>query len=322
LRKFGSVGIFVFFVILEIFATLGLGMVSLVGLVIFFFIVHLSADPVLYLCLDINLEQEIKQEGTTGLKRSILLTVSNAAWVISPLALVFLINGNFSKVYLLSGIVLIPLLFIIIFFFKNTKRANEAGASVSAVLRSLVTSGDKARIITANFILNLFYSWMVIYLPILLNQYLGFSWDKIGYLFVFMLLPFILFQLPAGYLADRKFGEKEILISGFLIMIAASFAIPSLSVTQSFWLWATVLFASRVGASLVEVACETYFFKHVKEDDTGLISLFRITRPLSYVVAPLLALPIIYLFSYSTSFYFLAGFTALGLLFIPKVDTR
>ena len=43
------------------------------------------------------------------------------------------------------------------------------------------------------------------------------------------------------------------------------------------------MFATRVGASLVEVTTETYFFKHTKSTDAQIISFFRITRPLSYV---------------------------------------
>jgi lipopolysaccharide export LptBFGC system permease protein LptF len=87
-------------------------------------------------------------------------------------------------------------------------------------------------------------------------------------------------------------------------------------------MWALVLFATRIGASIVEVSNESYFFKHVKENDTALISLIRIARPLSFIVAPLFALPVIYFTSYSSSFYFLAFFVLLGLFFIPKVDTR
>jgi predicted MFS family arabinose efflux permease len=162
---------------------------------------------------------------------------------------------------------------------------------------------------------------MVIYLPLLLSKEMGFGWPKIGVMFTIMLMPFLLLELPAGFLADKKIGEREILIAGFFIMFLATLAIPRLA-SAAFLTWAAVLFATRVGASLVEIGSETYFFKHVKEEDTGLISLFRMTRPLSFVVAPLFALPVIYFFSYSTSFYFLALFTLLGLFFIPKVDTK
>jgi hypothetical protein len=322
LRKYGSIFVFLFFIVLEILAVFGLGSISLAYLVVLLFLVHLSADSILYFCLDVNLEQEIKTENTTGSKRGVSLTISNVAWVLSPLALTFLINQNsFSKVYFLSGIALIPLFLIVLLFFQNTKKADVADANIFLTIGSLWQGGDKARIITIQFILNFFYSWMVIYLPLLLNKEMGFGWDKIGFIFVIMLLPFVLFELPAGMLSDRRFGEKELLITGLVIMSLATFIIPMLSY-PIFWVWAILLFITRVGASVVEASSESYFFKHVKEGDTGFISLFRITRPLSYVVSPLIALPIIYFSSYSTSFYFLAFFVLLGLLFIPKVDTK
>ena len=104
-------------------------------------------------------------------------------------------------------------------------------------------------------------------------------------------------------------------------MSLSTFIIPFLQ-SPIFWIWATVLFITRIGASLVEISSESYFFKHVKEEDTGLISLFRMARPLSFILAPLVAIPVVYFFSYSTSFYFLALLTLSGLLFIPKVDTK
>jgi MFS family permease len=162
---------------------------------------------------------------------------------------------------------------------------------------------------------------MIIYLPLLLSSEIGFGWDKIGVMFTIMLLPFLIFELPAGLLGDKKFGEKEILVLGFLIMFFATLVIPTIS-SPIFWLWALVLFGTRIGASLVEISSESYFFKHVKETDVGPISLFRMARPLSFILAPLIAIPVISFFSYSSSFYFLAFFTLLGLLFTPKVDTR
>jgi MFS family permease len=322
LRRQGSVFTFLLFIILEILAVWGMGGFSSKISVISLFLIQVAVASVLYFCLDVNLEQEIKSESTTGGKRGILLTISNAAWVLSPVALTFLIvQNNFSRVYFLSGIALILLFLLIALFFKNTKRATASEANIFSVLQSLRKSKDVMQIIIVQFLLNFFYAWMVIYLPLLLNKEIGFGWDKIGIIFTIMLLPFLLFELPAGFLADKKFGEREILIAGFLMMSIFTFLIPQFT-TPVFWIWASVLFATRIGASFVEIASETYFFKHVKSDNTGLISLFRAVRPLSYIIAPLIVLPIIYFLSYSTSFYFLAVSSSLGLFFIPKKDTK
>jgi MFS family permease len=322
LRKYGSLNTFLFFVALEMLAIFGLGVANSKALVITLFIVYLSADAILYFCLDVNLEQETKTEGTTGGKRGAFLTVQNVAWVLSPLALTFLTTSNtFGRIYLLSGATLIPLFIIAVLYFRNIKETDIADSRIIPALRSLREGGDQARIIGVQFMLNFFYAWMMIYLPLLLSKEMDFSWGKIGMMFVIMLLPFLLFELPAGILSDKKLGEKEILTVGFLIMFLATAIIPFLT-TTSFIIWALVLFGTRIGASFVEVSSETYFFKHVKEENTGLISLFRMTRPLAFVVVPLIALIVVHFFSYSVSFLFLAGFTLCGLFFIPKVDTK
>lgn len=322
IRKYSSNSLFIFFIILEIIAVLGMGKSHLAPLIITLFIFQIATQSILYFLFDINIEQEIRSENTTGRKRGIFLTVQNTAWILSPLALTFLvIQNNFGNVYLLSATVLAPLLLIIGLFFKNSKETPESATNMFSILKSLKKGGDQVRILGTQFMLNFFYSWMLIYLPLLLTTEIGFGWNKIGLIFTIMLLPFLLFELPVGILSDKKVGEKEFLIAGFIIMSLSTFTIPFLQ-TPSFFIWAGVLFGTRVGASLVEIASETYFFKHVKEEDTGLISLFRMTRPLSFIVAPLIALPVVYFFSYSTSFYFLASFTLLGLMFIPKVDTK
>lgn len=322
IRKYGSVITFLFFITIAILSVLGIATISIKNFVIILFLIHIASGSILYFYFDLNIEQETKDENKTGENRGFFLTASNLAWVLSPLAMVFLMSGtNFSKIYLLSGIALIPVFLLVSNYFKDTKKANKIAGNTLATFISLKLHDDKTRILFIQFILNFFYSWMVIYMPLLLNKEIGFNWDTIGYIFIIMLLPFILLQLPTGILSDKKIGEREILIFGFLIMIISTIFIPSIK-QANFWIWAIILFLTRVGASIVEIGAESYFFKHIKEENTGIVSLFRISRPLSYVIAPLIALPIVNYFSYSTSFYFLAIFTITGLLFIPKIDTK
>ena len=140
----------------------------------------------------------------------------------------------------------------------------------------------------AQFILRFFFAWMVIYMPIYLHVHIGFSWSEIGIMFAIMLLPFALLELPAGKIADRWLGEKEILSAGFLI--AALFTIlVSFITSNNFFIWTATLFMMRVGASLIEIMTESYFFKHVQGDDNNIISFFRITRPAAYIIGPIVA---------------------------------
>lgn len=322
LRKYGNIHTLLFFVTLEFIAIFSISATDIPLLIMILFLIHQGTISVLYFCLDVNMEQEIKAEGTTGIKRGTFLTVQNTAWVLSPLIFGTLaIDANFNKVYLISAFTLAPLFLITVFFFKNIKNSETRASNIKLALSSLFSGGDKSRIVGIQFVLNFFYAWMIIYMPLLLNKEIGFDWDKIGFIFTIMLLPFLIFEIPAGFLGDKKTGEKEILITGLSVMLLATLFIPMIN-APIFWIWALTLFATRTGASLVEIGSESYFFKHVKEEDTGFISLFRMARPLSFIIAPLIAIPINYFFSYSVLFYFLAFFIFVGFFFIPKVDTK
>ncbi|MEK7642269.1 MAG: MFS transporter [Patescibacteria group bacterium] len=321
-RRFGNKKTLALFVLLESFAVIAIGNTELALLIFGLFILHQAAESILYLSLDLALEQETVQETTTGSKRGVFFTIQNLAWVLSPLVVSLLTReSDFSNIYILSGLMLLPLLILSLFLFKNHHGESSRGSDIMLGIKNLMREKDVFRIFVVQFILNFFYAWMVVYLPLLLNLELGFSWEKIGLLFTIMLLPFLLFQFPAGLLADKKWGEKELLIGGLLTMSLATILIPFIN-TESFVLWAIILFATRIGASLVEISGETYFFKHTKYTDSAVISLFRMTRPFSLLVAPLIAIPVLYFINYSYSFIFLSLVVALGLFFIPKVDTK
>jgi predicted MFS family arabinose efflux permease len=98
---------------------------------------------------------------------------------------------------------------------------------------------------------------------------------------------------------------------GFLIMAVATSWFTLLTPSE-IGLWMVAMFMTRVGASLVEVTTESYFFKHTHGDDTALISFFRITRPLSIVIGSVLG-SIALVFFNSMNLLFVV----LGLLMIP-----
>lgn len=159
--------------------------------------------------------------------------------------------------------------------------------------------------------LEFFYSLMVIYTPLYLHNIIGFRWDQIGLMFTIMLTAFIIFQWPMGELADRRLGEREIMSLGFIIASMALVAMPFLG--HNFALWTAILFISRIGASWIEVTTESYLFKKVASDDTAIISIFRIARPVSIVLAALTGIIMTSLFPYQSIFWILALTTFLSL---------
>jgi MFS family permease len=153
---------------------------------------------------------------------------------------------------------------------------------------------------------------MIIYTPIYLNSYLNLGWDKIGIIFTIMLIPFVIVDYPLGKISD-KIGEKKLLITGFAISALFTLIIPMI-VEPTVWIWALILFGTRVGASVIEVMSESYFFKKVKVEEVEEVTFFRNTYPLAYIIAPIIAIPTLLLVpSFEYIFYILGTIMLFGL---------
>jgi MFS family permease len=317
IKKQGLHRFFLASIVVEAIAVAGmLSGKSAVG-VLPFFLLHLVIVPFLPYCLDIFLEGAWKKEGDTGLLRGLHLTLTNIALIGSPLLLALILRDGteFGGVYLLSLLLLIPAFFLSSARIKEKFHSSVHLVRKETLKRAILSHNDTAFAITAHFVLQFFYAWMVIYTPLYLSTVIGFDWSEIGLIFTIMLIPFAVFEIPVGEAADRWWGEKELMTIGFVIMAGSVFWIPFIKET-SFLFWTLVLLATRIGASIVEITTESYFFKQIDEDDTDLISLFRMTRPLSLIVAPLVAtfaLTILSL-SFGSSFFILSVIVALGVV--------
>jgi len=171
--------------------------------------------------------------------------------------------------------------------FKSIKDVTLPHIQIKETITSFLQDKNLYNIFSAQFLLQLFYAFMSIYTPLYLQQ-LGFTWSEIGVMFSIMLLPFVLIEIPVGTLEDKKYGEKEFLTIGFIVLGISTLCISFIT-TKSFFIWTSILFITRIGAALVEISTDTYFFKKVDQQKTNIIGFFRITRPLSFIVAPLLA---------------------------------
>jgi Na+/melibiose symporter-like transporter len=237
---------------------------------------------------DIFLESESKNDDT-GSIRGFLLSITNLAWVISPiLAALALGSDNYFRLYLISAIVASPILLILIYKFRNFKDPEYDQVPFLKTLKEMFEKPNIRRVVITNSLLRFFYSWMVIYTPIYLHQHIGFEWSQIGIIFTIMLVPFVILEAPLGKIADRYLGEKEILSLGFLIL-AMTTAYLSFIDGGGLLIWALALFMTRVGASMVEVMSETYFFKKIDGTDSNILGVFRMTGPLSYIIGPAVA---------------------------------
>jgi hypothetical protein len=64
---------------------------------------------------------------------------------------------------------------------------------------------------------------------------------------------------------------------------------------------------------MVEIMNETYFFKKNPEDRPDIVSLFRMTRPLAYIIAPVIATALLQFIDYKMLFVVLGFIMFLGI---------
>ena len=266
------------------------------------FITFTISFTLIFINFDIFLEAFTKNT-ETGKVRGIFFTMYNLGWLVSPfLAGQILENFGFSLLFVMDLILSACVVLLLLVTFKKFQNHFVARHFKPwHTFSEIIKRHNIKKIFYVSFILHTFYAVMLIYTPIYLNQIIGLSWGQIGLIFTIMLLPFVILQFPAGYIADKYLGEKEILITGLLIMALVSLIIFFIQ-GSSILIWALILFFSRVGASLVEIMRETYFFKKVDVQNIELINALRSTAPLSYILAPFLVsiilvfLPLNYIF--------------------------
>jgi len=277
------------------------------------FILYFTSISFVFSSLDIFME-DFSKKSLIGSLRGFYLMVLNLAWVIAQITSgVIISKSSFMGVYFLASGFMILVLFIFIFFLRDFKDPEYTKIPLSKTIKSFIKNKHLSKIYLINFILKFFYSWMVIYTPIYLHEYLGFGWEKIGIIFSIMLIPFIILDLPLGKLSD-KMGEKKMLIMGFLIIIISVLIIPLITVPL-LWLWAIILFSTRIGAATIEIMSEAYFFKVINEENANEIGFFRNTYSLSFIIGPLLAIPVLFLVPSFEYLFFILGVVLLfGLL--------
>ncbi len=252
------------------------------------FIIQTAVTALISLCLDIFLE--VYTDGSSiGAVRGLYTATLNASWVIAPLIGSMLISGNsnFRNTYVAALAMLFPLLYLVYKNFPRFKDPNYYHLSPWQLVKHISSNISWTKLLLANLILQIFYSWMVVYSPIYLNKTIGFNWEQIGIILVVMLLPFPLIQYQLGKLADTKYGEKEIMAIGFAILGISTIFLSFVTV-KSVLVWSVLLFITRIGAAAAEIMMETYFFKTVSIRDSAVLGTFRITRPLSYFIAPII----------------------------------
>lgn len=313
IRKLGNYAVSLWLIFIQMGLFWGLIIANDPKIVAGLFILQSAVISLIGLTLDIFLEKY--SDGMhVGKIRGLYMTTLNTSWIIAPLIGSLLVNGgdNYRHTYIAGLTILFPLFYLIFRNLPRFKDPNYTHLSPWQLIKKISVHPNIVRIFFANILLYIFYAWMVIYSPIYLHKTIGFSWEEVGLILVIILLPFALIQYRLGELADKRYGEKEMMALGFLLMGLATIGLSFIH-TANIWLWIGILLLTRIGAATVEIMIETYFFKTVSERDNGMLGMFRITRPLANFIAPIITIVGVMFFAESNIFIILGAICLLAI---------
>jgi MFS family permease len=314
LSKFGVVGTMQITTSVYILSILGLVFSHTPILLEIFFVVYWVSAVAMYTSLDV-LISEYSEEVSTGKTRAFYLTIYNLAFLIAPFIAGILVDTiDFRGVYLVSGFFILCMSVFFIYKFKSLKLfPKKNGFNFISNFVDLFKNKDLRNVYLVSFVMNFFFAWMTIYMPIYLFNNVGLSWQEIGAVFAIMHIPYVLLEIPWGKIADQILGEKEIMGAGIIILGLCTAAIGFIT-SNEFWVWACALSLTRIGASMLQVTTESYFFKKINKSDTNKISVFRNAAPISMLIAPIIATLALSVANFSELFIILGIIVLLALI--------
>ncbi len=323
LKKVGNVLLTIGLAVIEIITLLILGLSNIPALVIVAFVLFLVINPLIFLNLDIFSESIIgDDEESTGFKRGLVLTLISIAAMLGPLAIGPIAgpdDSNLQHVYLVSAAIFSFFVLVVLFKFSSFEDPDYREIKILDAVAAFWSDLNIRFALLAQFLLQLCFSWLVIYVPLYLSTVVGLSWSEIGIAIAVGTLAYVLLEFPVGYIADRFIGEKEMMMLGFLIL-ALSFGALSFTTDNVLLIWMALMFIIRVGASLVETTTESYFFKHTKGTDTNFLTFFRVSRPLGIISGGLLGSVSLLFLSFQFIFIIMAVVLFFGIYFSFKIE--
>lgn len=287
----------------------------------FVLMIYIILGNLEWLSLDIIIES-FSTDTMSGRIRGKHLTILNAGLLLGPFVSTSLLAkydfwGVFLALFLFNALIFV----ISLLGLANVNHKFEANLSSKALLKKIFKRKNIMRIFYISFALEFFYALMIIYTPIYLRD-LGLAWEQVGYIFTIMLVPFVLVQYPMGVLADKKYGEKEFIIFSLVIMAASTLAVFFIG-SKDVFIWSVALFSTRIGAALLEILRDSYFFKRIDAHDVDVIDFFRTAQSAAYIAASAISFIALLFFSVKSIFIIVAAIVFSALIpAISLVDNK
>lgn len=283
MRKFHTYGFTIGLVIAEIVITIAFGISKNPLLIAAFFVTHFLLQTLLYVCLNVFIES-FSKHAETGSIRGLFLTLLNIGILISPIIGGGILSfASFSTLYIVASCMLIPFIFLVRTYLYHIEEPAYETINMYQAFRVAWKNKNIRAALVAEFLVQCFYAVMVIYSPIYLAT-LGIPLTVyLTAILPFALIPLVVLPYELGYLADKKYGEKELLIGGLLVLSLTVFLCVIVTSANPI-IWVIILLLSRVGAACVETMAFAYYFKKVGPEDASLTALFSNTLSFATVV--------------------------------------
>ncbi len=286
--------------ILRIISIVGLLLVPISFVGIGFLILYAVSGILAWTALDGILES-FSDDRRSGRIRGAHLAIINAGFLMGPLlSSQILEKYGFDGIFLASFLVYILIFIIAMTNIRQTNHKFKKKIDIPSLLKKVYKRKNIMKVYYISFTLEFFYALMVIYTPLYLLEK-GFSWDQLGMAFTIMLIPFVLIQYPMGIIADKKTGEKEFLVFSFFILGIATLVFYFTN-SSNIMVWTTILLLGRIGAALVEILRESYFYKRIDGNDVEIIDFFKTAKPVAYILATSLSTILLLFFSVKAIF--------------------
>jgi MFS family permease len=295
IRKFHTYNFTAGLVVAEILVTILLAISHNMYLVALFFIIHFVLQALLYVCLNVFVES-FSKHAETGSIRGLFLALFNMGILISPLVGGTLLSRtSFEVLYIVAALMLVPFLFFLHKYLSHVREPAYHTIDMAGALKVAWKNKNIRAALIAVLVVQCFYAVMIIYSPLYLAT-IGIPLTVyLSFILPLALIPLVLLPYELGMLADTRFGEKELLIIGLLILVVTTFLCVIVTSSDP-RIWVLILLVSRIGASCVETMAFTYFFKKVGPEDASLTALFSnaysaatiIVGAVGIAVAPLL----------------------------------
>lgn len=250
---------------------------------VFLLMVFIISSYLAWVVLDIILE-DYSEDKKSGRIRGLHLTILNAGFLVGPLISTQVLEKfGFNGLFFVSMIISMFMFMVALLGLRGVNQRFGQNLTVRDLVKKIFVNKDVMKIYAVSLALEFFFALMVVYTSLRLLE-MEMSWSEIGIILTIMLVPFVIFGYPVGVLADKNFGEKEMIIFGLVIMAISSASIFFITST-SVWIWSLVLFITRIGATIIETLRDSYFYKKIDGRDVDIISFFRTTPSVAYMLA-------------------------------------